>query len=605
MSEVLTMQPIDEKNPKYFNIVKATQHGNFDRCREIIEKDGYDSACVPDDENITVLHWAALNNRKELAEYYLSAGAVIDAIGGDLKSTPLHWAIRQGHQSMVALLMKHGADPMLADCDGCSAIHIAAKTNRWELVAYLVAKGIDIDIFDNNGKTPLMWAVSHTEELDIIRVLISLGADPNLADRGESGNTPLHIAIEAPNAIALQVLLEHVKDLNAENKNGATAISLADFNSAKSAEKLNAELDRRGAKRVNRLKRFFHTPAKRMGLMVFLALFCLTSVGLIANQTYGGNWQKDYMKKFNWLIILGLFMYSMIKTIIPSDEVSIKMPVCWSEATKAVIGLTVLFKVTPVIEGVFSKTINYLVFEPALLFQFFKIVTTDPGYISTRKRVQDSTIIDLVERDNLNSTTLCTTSLIRRPLRSKYCAISKRLVAKFDHFCPWVNNAVGARNHKDFLKYLALLIINLGWHAMAICKYWTSPNGCNVRWDESGAIMKCVRCSGWMTWIFVNDVLFLFWVFSLFVTQAYFIIKGVTTNEYLKAHRYPYLEVKNGQVIRNSFDRGIIQNFIDFTGVPLLGRKPSNIDWRTKIEYGPEFSPPKKFEMSSNKSCKC
>jgi len=93
----------------------------------------------------------------------------------------------------------------------------------------------------------------------------------------ESGNTPLHIAIEAPNAIALQVLLEHVKDLNAENKNGATAISLADFNSAKSAEKLNAELDRRGAKRVNRLKRFFHTPAKRMGVMVFLALFCLTS----------------------------------------------------------------------------------------------------------------------------------------------------------------------------------------------------------------------------------------------------------------------------------------------------------------------------------------
>ena len=82
--------------PKICNTNPENQHGNFDRCREIIEKDGYDSACVPDDENITVLHWAALNNRKELAEYYLSAGAVIDAIGGDLKSTPLHWAIRQG-----------------------------------------------------------------------------------------------------------------------------------------------------------------------------------------------------------------------------------------------------------------------------------------------------------------------------------------------------------------------------------------------------------------------------------------------------------------------------------------------------------------------------
>ena len=42
-------------------------------------------------------------------KYYLSAGSIIDAIGGDLNSTPLHWAVRQGHQSMVALLIEKGA----------------------------------------------------------------------------------------------------------------------------------------------------------------------------------------------------------------------------------------------------------------------------------------------------------------------------------------------------------------------------------------------------------------------------------------------------------------------------------------------------------------
>jgi len=60
-----------------------------------------------------VLHWAAINNRQELVKYFLSAGAIVDSIGGDLNSTPLQWAVRQGHQSMVALLINNGADPTI------------------------------------------------------------------------------------------------------------------------------------------------------------------------------------------------------------------------------------------------------------------------------------------------------------------------------------------------------------------------------------------------------------------------------------------------------------------------------------------------------------
>lgn len=79
-------------------------------------------------------------------------------------------------------------------------------------------------------------------------------------------------------------------------------------------------------------------------------------------------------------------------------------------------------------------------------------MTGDPGYINVDKKVQHNTIIDLTERDCLDSSSLCTSSLIKRPLRSKYCGTSKRLVAKFDHYCPWVNNAVGAGNHKVYTK---------------------------------------------------------------------------------------------------------------------------------------------------------
>ena len=40
--------------------------------------------------------------------YYISEGAVVDVLGGDLMATPLHWAIREGHLQMVVLLMRCG-----------------------------------------------------------------------------------------------------------------------------------------------------------------------------------------------------------------------------------------------------------------------------------------------------------------------------------------------------------------------------------------------------------------------------------------------------------------------------------------------------------------
>ena len=48
----------------------------------------------PDSETVTLLHWAAINNRREIIRYYISKGAVVDAVGGELLATPLHWATR-------------------------------------------------------------------------------------------------------------------------------------------------------------------------------------------------------------------------------------------------------------------------------------------------------------------------------------------------------------------------------------------------------------------------------------------------------------------------------------------------------------------------------
>ena len=90
----------------------------------------------------------------------MEAGAIVDAIGGELQSTPLHWATRQGHLAMVVFLMKEGADPSLRDGEGCSAIHLAAQFGFTNIVAYFLAKGASPDIQDKNGMTPLMWSAA-------------------------------------------------------------------------------------------------------------------------------------------------------------------------------------------------------------------------------------------------------------------------------------------------------------------------------------------------------------------------------------------------------------------------------------------------------------
>jgi len=47
-----------------------------------------------DGQGITALHWAAINNNYQVCKLLLERGANVDAVGGDLSATPLHWAAR-------------------------------------------------------------------------------------------------------------------------------------------------------------------------------------------------------------------------------------------------------------------------------------------------------------------------------------------------------------------------------------------------------------------------------------------------------------------------------------------------------------------------------
>jgi palmitoyltransferase len=53
----------------------------------------------------------------------------------------------------------------------------------------------------------------------------------------------------------------------------------------------------------------------------------------------------------------------------------------------------------------------------------------------------------------------CHATQIRKPLRSKHDRYSNRCVARFDHYCPWVFNVVGLKNHRMFVIYLSCSLL--------------------------------------------------------------------------------------------------------------------------------------------------
>uniref|UniRef100_A0A8C4IVX5 Palmitoyltransferase n=1 Tax=Dromaius novaehollandiae TaxID=8790 RepID=A0A8C4IVX5_DRONO len=512
-----------------WDIVKATQYGIYERCRELVEA-GYDVR-QPDKENVTLLHWAAINNRIDLVKYYISKGAIVDQLGGDLNSTPLHWATRQGHLSMVVQLMKYGADPSLIDGEGCSCIHLAAQFGHTSIVAYLIAKGQDVDMMDQNGMTPLMWAAYRTHSVDPTRLLLTFNVSVNLGDKYHK-NTALHWAVLAGNTTVISLLLEAGANVDAQNIKGESPLDLA--KQRKNVWMINHLQEARQAKGYDspsflrklkadkefRQKVMLGTPFLVIWLVGFIADLDIDS-WLIKGLMYGGVWAMvQFLSK-------SFFDHSMHSAL----------PLGIYLATKFWMYVTWFFW--------FWNDILFLV---ALFYNFGKSWKSDPGIIKATEEQKKKTIVELAETGSLDLSIFCSTCLIRKPVRSKHCGVCNRCIAKFDHHCPWVGNCVGAGNHRYFMGYLFFLLFMICW-----------------------MIYGCI------SYFYLIRVLILFIISCL----------GITTNERMNARRYKHFKVTTTS-IESPFNHGCIRNIIDFFEFRCCGLfRPVIVDWTRQytIEY--------------------
>lgn len=157
------------------------------------------------------------------------------------KAVAMHRAVRNGDVCLVQNLLKRGAsasrfipqsdDDVRDDSavrDGNDLIHLAAKAGHDEIVSLLLRHGADKDTLDSRGRTPLHLAAINGE-LETVNVLLNTGASVNIIFRDTSRyeHRPLGFASRMGHVDVLKTLLQHGADVNAASSRGLTALHYA------------------------------------------------------------------------------------------------------------------------------------------------------------------------------------------------------------------------------------------------------------------------------------------------------------------------------------------------------------------------------------------
>jgi palmitoyltransferase len=113
-----------------------------------------------------------------------------------------------------------------------------------------------------------------------------------------------------------------------------------------------------------------------------------------------------------------------------------------------------------------------------------------------------------------------------KPHRAHHDSVSGRCVVKMDHYCPWVNNTVGFRNHKHFLLFVGYIFL-ASVHVLGL-----------IAWHHSVCRLRCrdISLGGNMLIFLVafEGVLFGLFTACMFCEQLWGVLQGQTQIDRLK-----------------------------------------------------------------------
>lgn len=205
-------------------LIRAVEKGHKPVVQLLAEK-GADIHCK-DCYYGTVFDFA--EGKHEILEYLIGKGECSDlsSIDNTYGTTLLHQMAERGDIELVRLILKKGIDVNIRDMTGRTPLHHCAssdgKEGSNEMVPFLISQGAIVNVQDDEGRTALHWACM-SGYYETAKLLISKGADVNMHDKG--GLAPLHM-VESPRIADL--LIGNGADINARTRDGRTPLHCAE-----------------------------------------------------------------------------------------------------------------------------------------------------------------------------------------------------------------------------------------------------------------------------------------------------------------------------------------------------------------------------------------
>src|SRR5262245_26756770 len=234
-------------------LMAASRSGSLPAVRLLLDR-GADANATDSFQSETALMWASAEGHTDVVDALLKAGAdpnrkahitsITERKNADHPTggfTALMWAARNGYEDVVRRLAKGGTDLNLRNGDGASAAMVAIYNDRYDLAAVIVGLGSDVD--DGSLYTAVEMRESTTDQfafdgsrlrpnhpnkltsLDVIKLLLERGADPNKVFTGQFHSTSMPNSDRFDNSAffraaitcdveALKLLVAHGADLN-------------------------------------------------------------------------------------------------------------------------------------------------------------------------------------------------------------------------------------------------------------------------------------------------------------------------------------------------------------------------------------------------------
>jgi len=231
---------IDDKGYSLLNFVAVTGGTNTELYDLLIEN-GADvlKEKTPYGGNPLLLVLPSLQD-DTLIDYFTAKGLTLNSVDNNGNGA-FNYTAQKDNREMLSYLIEKGLPYKEPSKNGDNAILFATKGTRkgynsLEYFKYLESLGINPNITNNDGKTPLHNLATRNKEIQTLQYFIDKGVDVNQADK--DGNNALILASSSNSLKAISLFADKTSAINQQNKKGFTALTYALKNSPEVVEYL-------------------------------------------------------------------------------------------------------------------------------------------------------------------------------------------------------------------------------------------------------------------------------------------------------------------------------------------------------------------------------